>query len=102
MLPNTLDGGFITERSYEGHNLDLWDLGKEDDYSENREIMMPGTDVFLICFNLCQPKQLENVSSKWVHEIEKYTGTQIPCILVGCRSDERELLVSGSETVTHE
>ncbi len=47
------------------------------------------TDVFLLVFSIISPSSFENVSSKWLPELQHYCP-KIPIVLVGTKSDLRE------------
>jgi len=69
-------------------NLGLWDTAGSDEYNALRPLSYPGTDVFLICFSIFSPESFENVSKKWVPEIQEHApGT--PMILVATKADLR-------------
>uniref|UniRef100_A0A7S4IGK0 RING-type domain-containing protein n=1 Tax=Vannella robusta TaxID=1487602 RepID=A0A7S4IGK0_9EUKA len=67
-------------------NLGLWDTAGQEDYDRLRPLSYPQTDVFLVCFSLVSPSSFENISSKWVPEIQHHCpGANM--ILVGLKSD---------------
>lgn len=68
--------------------LSLWDTAGQEDYDRMRPLSYPGTDVFIICFNLISPPSLNNVKFKWLPEL-KHHCPDIPIILVGNKADLR-------------
>ncbi|XP_067686809.1 rho-related protein racA-like [Haliotis asinina] len=69
--------------------LGLWDTAGQEDYDRLRPLAYPGTDVFLLCFDVKNRLSLENIRSKWYPEVEehcRHTAT----VLVGCKTDLRE------------
>ena len=70
--------------------LNLWDTAGTVDHDQLRPMAYPQTDVFLLCFDLTCNISLENIKSKWLHEIDKYIKPRPPMILVGTKLDIRE------------
>ena len=70
--------------------LNLWDTAGTVDHDHLRPMAYPQTDVFLLCFDLTSKTSLENIKSKWLHEIDKYIKPRPPMILVGTKLDIRE------------
>jgi Ras-related C3 botulinum toxin substrate 1 len=48
----------------------------------------PDTDCFLVCFSILEPKSFENITAKWIPEIQHHSPTT-PFLLVGLKSDLR-------------
>lgn len=46
--------------------------------------------VVIICFSLVDNNSAYDIESKWVQEVRKYCGQNIPIILVGCKKDLRD------------
>lgn len=70
-------------------DLGLWDTAGQEDYDKLRPLSYPGTNVFVVCFSVVNPASYDNVSSKWVVEIEEHCPG-IPIILCGTKMDLRE------------
>ena len=68
--------------------LSLWDTAGQEDYDRLRPLSYPGTDVFLMCYSVIDPKSFENVSKKWMPEL-KTNVQSVPTILVGTKLDLR-------------
>ena len=70
-------------------NLSIIDTACSQYYDSVRLLVYPVTDVFLVCFSTVVPESLENVSKKWVPEIQQHCpGT--PFLLVGTQIDLKE------------
>lgn len=69
-------------------NLGLWDTAGQEDYDRLRPLSYPQTDVFLVCFSIISRSSFENVSSKWIKEIQHH-APNVPHILVGTKMDLR-------------
>jgi len=69
--------------------LGLWDTAGHEDYDRLRPLSYPSTDVFMITFSIVDPSSFENVTTKWLPEIEHHCPG-VPFILVGTKSDLRD------------
>ena len=73
--------------------LGLWDAfggrGDFEDQSRFRPLSYPQTDIFLICFSVCNKENFQNIETLWVPEI-KHHCPGVPWILVGTKSDLRD------------
>jgi len=69
-------------------NLGLWDTAGSAEYDELRPLSYPGTDAFIVCYSIIDPKSLTAVTSRWVPEIEAHCPG-VPIILVGTKNDLR-------------
>ena len=77
-------------------SLDLWDTAGQEEFDRMRHLSYPDTDVFLMCFSVVSPTSFENVSTKWIPDIEHHMKDKdYRLLLVGLkcdlREDEREL-----------
>jgi len=95
----------IDQKEYE---LALWDTAGQEDYDRLRPLSYPDTHVVLICFSVDLPDSLENVTEKWISEVNHFC-TGVPIVLVGCKTDLRrdnavieELRRTGKAPVTTE
>jgi len=89
-VPTVFDN-YTANAIVEGHavNLGLWDTAGSAEYNSLRPLSYPGTDVFIICFSLCDPETYDSVKNKWLKEIEEF-NTKTPYILVGTKLDLRD------------
>ena len=68
-------------------SLSIIDTAGTEEYDRLRPLAYPDTDVVLVCFSTVVPESLENVSKKWVPEIQQHCpGT--PFLLVGTQIEE--------------
>ena len=70
-------------------NLTIWDVSGQEDYKRTRPINYPNTNVFMVCFELVNPTNLENIESVWLPEIDEFSKGA-PFILIGTKSDLRD------------
>ena len=72
--------------------LDLRDTnginGGPDDASRLRPLSYPGTDVFLVCFDVFDQKHFEAVRDIWVPEITRHCPN-VPFLLCGTQTDKK-------------
>ena len=70
-------------------SLSIIDTAGTEEYNRLRPLAYPDTGVVLVCFSTVVPESLENVSKKWVPEIQQHCpGT--PFLLVGTQIDLKE------------
>jgi small GTP-binding protein len=77
-------------------NLGLWDTAGSNEYNTLRPLSYPGTDVFIICFSICDPASFESVRTKWYPEVSHF-NPKTPIVLVGTKLDLRKC----SETIDY-
>lgn len=70
-------------------SLELWDTAGQEDYERTRPMTYPDTNVFIICFSLVCPTNLENVKNKWKSEIRSFCP-KAEIILCGTKADLRD------------
>lgn len=70
-------------------NLMLWDVSGQEDYKRTRPIAYPDSKIFIICFSLVNPTNLENIENVWIPEIREFCPNA-PFILIGTKSDLRD------------
>ncbi|PRP82097.1 hypothetical protein PROFUN_03787 [Planoprotostelium fungivorum] len=68
--------------------LSFWDTAGQEDYDRLRPLSYPGTDIFVVCFNVTSPSSFDNVLHKWLPEIRHHCPT-VPFVLLGLKSDLR-------------
>jgi small GTP-binding protein len=69
--------------------IGLWDTAGPEDYDRLRPLSYPGTDVFVICYDVKNEYSLENIKSKWIPEIT-YHCPNTPYFIVANKIDLRE------------
>lgn len=81
-------------------SLQLWDTAGQTEYDQFRPLSYSNTDLFLVCFCVCDRGSFADVKKKWVPEINKTVKDRI-YFLIGTKSDLRESTDS-KEQVTPE
>ncbi|KAI0083346.1 ras-domain-containing protein [Irpex rosettiformis] len=87
----TIFENYVAEIRLDGKpvQLALWDTAGQEEYERLRPMSYSKSHVILIAFAIDTPDSLDNVSVKWIEEVRSICGSQIPVILVGCKSDLR-------------
>lgn len=67
----------------------MYDTAGQEDYDRLRPLSYKLTDIFILCFDVMSPSSLENVSAKWVPELQHY-ASNTPILLVGLKIDMRD------------
>lgn len=70
-------------------SLCLCDTAGQEAYDQIRPLAYPETDVFLICFAINNKTSFDNITDKWIPEIETHCP-DIPIVIVGCKMDLRQ------------
>jgi Ras-related C3 botulinum toxin substrate 1 len=72
-VPTAYDN-YDTTLMFEGKQitLSLWDTAGEEEYDRLRPLSYPGTSVFTICFSLINKNSFDNVSTKWIPEMNTH------------------------------
>ena len=88
-VPTVFDS-YETQMEVHGrtYQLTLCDTAGQEDYDTLRPLSYRGTDVFLLCFCVSSWNSFENVSQRWIPELQKH-APDVPIILVGTKSDCR-------------
>lgn len=68
--------------------LQLVDTAGQGQFEMIRRLSYPDAEIFLLCFNICDPDSFNNVRDKWVPELREYRP-KVPIILVGTQVDQR-------------
>lgn len=69
--------------------LSLWDTAGQEEFDRLRSLSYADTHVVMICFSVDSPVSLENVSTKWIQEVnDNCSGVKV--ILVALKCDLRE------------
>eukprot|EP00658_Telonema_sp_P-2_P068323 TRINITY_DN5725_c0_g1_i8.p1 TRINITY_DN5725_c0_g1~~TRINITY_DN5725_c0_g1_i8.p1 ORF type:complete len:199 (+),score=51.25 TRINITY_DN5725_c0_g1_i8:245-841(+) len=71
------------------YDIEIWDTAGQEALGHLRQVAYAETDLFLIAYDMSQPVSLENVTEKWIKEIEECVEqTAEPrYILVGTKHD---------------
>lgn len=70
------------------YSISLWDTAGQEEYDRLRFLAYPGTDVFVVCFDVVNRSSFENVSEKWIHEARYYVP-ETPILLMATKTDLR-------------
>lgn len=89
-VPTIFDNYSVSLRIGEQNvNFLLFDTAGQEDYDQIRPLSYPQTNVFVICFSLCSYSSFQNITEKWIPEIQVYSPNT-PFIIVGTMSDLRD------------
>ncbi len=69
-------------------SLGFWDTACGEEYERLRPLSYPQTDVFIMCFSVVSRKSFENITKKWIPEVNR-CQPNIPIILLGTKTDLR-------------
>ena len=86
------------KQKYKNISFYTCDTASADIYDRIRPLIYRDCNIALICFDINQKSTFEQVNIKCIPEINLYTSNDITKILVGLKSDTRELYVS--KTIT--
>nr|XP_053630822.1 cell division control protein 42 homolog [Cherax quadricarinatus] len=79
--------------SYQRNNvnyiINFVDTAGQEDFDRLRPISYKEVCVCLICFNVNNIASYENVKLKWLPEVRRYCGRDVPILLVGLQTDLR-------------
>jgi len=80
--------------------LGLGDVAGSADYDRLRPLSYPQTDVFLILYSVISKTSFENVTKRWIPELEQH-APETPFVIVGTKTDLRsdEAVVSKVDKV---
>ena len=105
----TIFNHYVADIEVDGKHVELalWDTGSDDTYDRVRALAYPDSHVILICFDISNPKSLDNVQEKvrgrllntsalififrlsqWISEVNHFCRG-LPIILVGLKKDLR-------------
>ena len=85
--------------NYDGKDVTLhvWDTAGQDDLSRLRPLAYPNANCFLVCFSLVDKDSLKNACNTWRNELITLGPSNCPKILVGLKSDLREVYINNDE-----
>lgn len=88
----TVFDNYVTDIELDGKpvQLALWDTAGQEEYERLRPLSYSKAHIILIAFSVDTPDSLDNVTQKWIEEVRSICGTQIPVILVACKTDLRD------------
>lgn len=69
--------------------INLYSFSLQDEFDKLRHFCYPKTDVVILCFSVVSPSSFQNISEKWISEIQTHCPN-VPLILVGTQCDLRE------------
>lgn len=78
--------------------LQAWDTAGQERYSGVRPIYYRGAKGALLVFDITMRQSFVNVE-KWFNQIRKYSGTDVPIVLVGNKLDLSESRVVSTDEV---
>ena len=86
---------YTREMRVEGEDVELgmWDTAGQEGYDRLRPLAYPHCDAFVICYAVDSPDSLENVTAKWLPELEHFCP-DVPKILVATKKDLRRRTMS--------
>lgn len=70
-------------------NLALWDTAGQEEFERLRPLSYSKSNVILIAFAIDAPDSLDNVTAKWIEEVNRECP-DTPVILVGLKKDLRQ------------
>eukprot|EP00753_Platysulcus_tardus_P004329 PLAT12531.5.p1 GENE.PLAT12531.5~~PLAT12531.5.p1 ORF type:complete len:194 (+),score=42.13 PLAT12531.5:286-867(+) len=90
-MPTVFSGHFTSHITVgdEFFEAQLWDTAGQDDYDRLRPLAYPGADIFLLCFSIACRPSFDNVTTKWVPEIQHHCP-DVPFVLCGTKTDLRD------------
>jgi GTPase SAR1 family protein len=73
----------------------IWDCGGQEAEdglrSATRNLVLSQADVLLLCYSMADPSSLLGIASTWLTELRLCASPATPLLLVGCKSDRREV-----------
>ncbi|CAO3574396.1 unnamed protein product [Mortierella alpina] len=94
----TVFENFVTDVKIDGKpvQLALWDTAGQEAYERLRPLSYTKAHVILIGYSVDTPDSLDNVTSKWIQEVQVHCP-ETPVILVGMKKDLRDDQASSTE-----
>jgi small GTP-binding protein len=69
----------------------IWDCGGQELRSATRNLILSQAHVLLLCYSMADPSSLLSLVTTWLTELRLSAGPGTPLLLVGCKSDRREV-----------
>lgn len=68
--------------------LQLVDTAGQNQFEMIRRLSYPDAEIFILCFNICDPESFRRIRDKWAPELREYCP-KVPVVLVGTQVDQR-------------
>lgn len=100
-IPTIFDN-IVVEVELDGKpiELSLWDTAGKDDLDRLHCLLYPESDIIFFCFSIDSPSSLQHITTRWLTQVKHYCHRTTPYILVGCKSDTRDISRSEKGTMT--
>jgi len=69
----------------------IWDCGGQELRSGTRNLILSQASVLLLCYSMADPSSLLSLVTAWLTELRLAAVPATPVLLVGCKSDRREV-----------
>ena len=69
----------------------IWDCGGQELKSGTRNLILSQANVLLLCYSMADPSSLLSLVTTWFTELRLSVSPSTPVLLVGCKSDKREV-----------
>lgn len=70
------------------YHVNFWDFRPLEGQAHLRPLGYPGTDIFILCFDIANRASFDNIKQMWITEIHHYMP-DTPFLLVGNKMDLR-------------
>ncbi|CAD8117160.1 unnamed protein product [Paramecium sonneborni] len=81
----------------EEYMVHLWDSAGQERYERLRELSYKDKDIFLICFSMACKFSFQNAILKWQNEVSQYENKNGVTMMLGLKSEERDLFYQSLE-----
>ena len=92
--PTEIEAFAATYSGKEGEpskTINITDVTGKTDLKPMRMLTLMDTDCIVICFALNDDTTLVRACSEWIDEAKKFAPKDTPLLLVGCKSDLRDI-----------
>ena len=69
----------------------IWDCGGQELRSGTRNLILSQANVLLLCYSMADPSSLLSLVTTWLKDLRLCASPSTPVLLVGCKSDKREV-----------